>query len=86
MFPFPLTIFISTFPVSILFPSCAFPQILSNLERHSVVLLASYPGFWWAERERAWYPLFKHVHNYLLLNTCSDKSGRGMRNTYPRDW
>ena len=48
--------------------------------------LASYPGSWWAERERAWYPLLAHARNYLLLNTCSDKSGRGTRNTYPRDW
>ena len=30
--------------------------------------------------------LFAHARNYLLLNTCLDKSGRGTRNTYPRDW
>ena len=39
--------------------------------------LASYPGSWWVERKRAWYLLFTHVHNYLLLNMCSGKSGRG---------
>ena len=35
--------------------------------------------------KRAWYLLFAHARNYPLLNTCLDKSGRGRRNTYPRD-
>ena len=30
-------------------------------------------------------PLFAHARNYPLLNTCLAKSGRGARNTYPRD-
>ena len=49
----------------------------------SHVSLASYPGSWWAERKS----LVSTVHtcNYLLLNTCLGKSGRGTRNTYPRD-
>ena len=47
--------------------------------------LASYPGFWWAERKRAWYLPFAHAYNYPLLNTCLGKSGRGTRNTYPWD-
>ena len=51
-----------------------------------VSLLALYPGSWWVERKRAWYLLFVHVRNYLLQSTCSGKSGRGMRNTYPRNW
>jgi len=50
------------------------------------VAVALYPGSWWAERERAWYLLFAHARNYPLLNTCLGKSGRGTRNTYPRDW
>ena len=41
--------------------------------------VASYPGFWWVERERAWYLLFTHARKYPLLNTCSGKSGRGTR-------
>ena len=50
------------------------------------ILVASYPGSWWAGRKRAWYLLFAHARNYPLLNTCSDKGGRRMCNTYPRDW
>ena len=29
--------------------------------------------------KRAWYLLFAHARKYPLLNTCSGKSGRGMR-------
>ena len=36
-------------------------------------------------KKRAWYPLFAHVLNYPLLSMCSGNSGRGTRNTYPRD-
>ena len=50
----------------------------------SWIMLASYPGSWWAERKRARYLLFAHARNYLLLNTCSAKVG-GERVSYPRD-
>ena len=59
-----------------------FPSIVAS---DAVGGAASYPGSWWAERKRAWYLLFAHARNYPLLNTCLAKSGRGTRNTYPRD-
>ena len=39
------------------------------------VTIASYPGSWWAERERAWYLLFTHARSYLLLNMFQTKVG-----------
>ena len=44
------------------------------------------PRFLMGKEKRAWYQLFAYdARNYPLLNTCLGKSGRGMRNTYPRD-
>ena len=69
---------VKTFSAIVLYSYCALHEVSQQL--------ASYPGSWWVERERAWYLLFAHARNYLLLNTCSDKSGRGTRNTYLHDW
>ena len=49
----------------------------NKVSMNSSITIASYPGSWWAERKRASYLLFVHARNYPLLNTCSDKSGRG---------
>ena len=42
---------------------------ITLVEQWTYIILASYPGSWWAGRRRPWYLLFVHAHIYLL-RTC----------------